>query len=151
MLKDFKNIIEDLGLGEKKFKNYTVVATCFKKYDEKKMKKIGIDLPKNEKELIASEKFDKPVFEIILDDNDPELCFITKYLPEEVDIPDTPMIWSEFYERIFSLPEELSKYEVLSSAWEHLDENYTGRYDIPINAVLVNEEQERICCVEIAT
>ena len=38
MLKDFKNIIEGLGLSEEKYSNYTVMATCFNKYDEKKKK-----------------------------------------------------------------------------------------------------------------
>ena len=42
------------------------------------------------------------------------------------------------------------KFEVVTSSWMHLDKEYTGRLDVPIVAVLVDEEEKKICIVETA-
>jgi hypothetical protein len=68
-------------------------------------------------------------------------------LPEKEEIP-SPMIFSGFYSQIKKLPKPYGKFEVVTSAWMNLGDDYTGRLDSPIIAFLVDDEKKRICMVE---
>ncbi len=150
MLRHLKELIVDLNLNEEKYSNYILVATRFRKFDESKNDFVSIEMPKNEKEYKTCEKIDNPIFEIVIDENDPELCCIIKYLPDKINAPNESMKLSSFLKMIFGFPEYYSEHEVLSSAWEHLSDNCNGRVDIPISGVFVDEENHRICLIEAA-
>jgi len=149
MLKHLIEIIKDLDLKNGEFDNYQVMSTHFGRFDERESKFVRIEMPKSEDDFDESKKYDTPIFEIEIDDNDPELCLITKYLHEEEGVLREPLMFSNFYSQIKQLKKEYSKYEVLASAWKYIDEKHIGRFDRPIIAVLVDQEHKRVCMVEM--
>ena len=140
-------MIDSLNLEMTIYGNYGVVATYFQKYDSAMGKYVKIDIPEDEEAFKKAEKVDDPIYEVMKDDNDPEICLIKRYLPEKNEMP-TPMIFSGFYDHIRKFPRKYRNYEVVTSAWMHLDDEYTGRLDSPVVAVLVDDEKNRICMVE---
>jgi leucyl-tRNA synthetase len=140
-------MINELDLEADTYGSYGVVATHFRKLDSTTGKYLKINIPEDENEFEQSEKIDSPIYEVTIDENDPEICFITKYLPERNN-NRTPMIYSMFLNELNGLPKKCRKYEVVTSAWTHLDQEYTGRLDSPLIAVLVDEENKYICMVE---
>lgn len=140
-------MIDDLDLDVDVYGNYGVVATYFQKYDSAEGKFVKIDIPEDEDAFKKAQKIDEPIYEVLKDDNDPEICLIKKYLPGKEEI-QSPMIFSGFYNQIKKLPKKYGKFEVVTSAWMHLGDDYTGRLDSPIIAVLVDDEKKRICMVE---
>ncbi len=147
MLKHLIEMMSDLGLDIDTYGSYSVVATYFRKYDSSANEYVKIDIPEDEGSFRHSEKIDTPIYEVVKDENDPEICFITKYLPEK-DENRSPMIFSVFLNEITDLPRKYRKFEVVTSAWMHLDSEYTGRLDSPIIAVFVDDEKKHICMVE---
>ena len=140
-------MMKELDLDVETYGSYGVVATHFRKFDSSKGKYLKIDIPEDEKELEQTEKIDTPIYEVAIDENDPEICFITKYLPER-NKNRTPMIYSVFLNELNGLPKKCRKHEVVTSAWMSLDQEYTGRLDSPVIAVLVDDENKYICMVE---
>jgi len=149
MLRHLIKIIKDLGLTNGEFDNYQVMSTHFREFNERESKFFRIEMPESENDFDETKKYDTPIFEIVIDDNDSELCLITKYLKEEEGVLREPLIFSNFYLKIKQLEKEYSKYEVLASAWKNLDEKHICRFDRPIIAVLVDQEHKRVCMVEM--
>ncbi len=147
MLKHLIKMLSDLDLNVDTYGSYSVVATYFRKYDSSAEKYVKIDIPEDEDEFKHSEKIDTPIYEVVKDENDPEICLVTKYLPEK-DEKRNPMFFSVFHDEITNLPRKYRKFEVVRTAWMRLDKEYTGRLDSPIIAVLVDEEKKQICMVE---
>ena len=144
-------MLDDLNLDVSIYGNFVVVATHFRKFDESMNEYIKVDIPEDEEAFKTLEKIDSPIYEIHKDENDPELCLIQKYLPENNDKPANPLIFIDFYNQLKKLPRKFRMFEVVTSSWMHLDEEHTGRLDIPVVAVLVDEEEKRICLVETAS
>ena len=87
MLKNLIKMLNDLDLDMAIYGNYNVVATYFQKYDSAMGKYVKIDIPEDGDAFKKAEKIDEPIYEVLKDDNDPEICLIKKYLPEKNEIP----------------------------------------------------------------
>ncbi|RJP82920.1 MAG: hypothetical protein C4522_02245 [Desulfobacteraceae bacterium] len=151
MLKQLIRLINDLKLDMSEYGDFDVVASYFRVFDDSKNEYKKIDIPEDDETFEKSEKIDSPIYEIYKDKDDPEICLITKYLPEDEGSHEKPLNFYSFYNQLIEFPKKYKKYEVVTSAWMHLDDQYTGRRDIPVRAVLVDEELKRICMVEVAS
>ena len=131
MLKQLFRSIEGLGLSENRHGDFSVVTSSFKR------------------SLFnwRAKRTDHSIYEIQVDQNDPELCFITEYLTEEELSQKSPMLFRDLLREIKGKLETCSEHEVLSSAWREINDQYNGRVDLPITDVLIKEEERKIIFV----
>ncbi len=148
MLKELLQLLKELTISTEKYGGYQAVATGFYKQKRGNKKMIRVHMPQNEKEYKNVTRKDAPILEVKVDPNDPEISLITNYLSTHENEQAKPLNYEKLYNEIKRLIPEHEKYEVLSSSWIKLDNDHTGRVDIPIMAVLIDEEEKNICFVE---
>lgn len=131
MLKQLLKEIEQLGIAEDKHGEFSAVVSRFKR-------SIFNWRPK---------RIDSPIYEVRIDKIDPELCLITGYLSSEELSQKTPLLFRDLLHEFKNLETVCADYEVLSSAWAELSDQYNGRIDRPITKVVLVTAERKVILV----
>ena len=80
-----------------------------------------------------------PIGEIVVDTSDNEICLVCATSAETSDTMNLGVLHENLLATLQSHPD----YSLMVSEWFNIDETYTGRADLPLRTVEVNEDAKQ--------
>ena len=82
---------------------------------------------------------DLPIIEVVADESDNEICMIRSASPGN---KDAVLKLEVFHQNLRNELERYPDYSLMVSEWFQIDEEHTGRLDMPLDSVEIDEDAE---------
>jgi hypothetical protein len=82
---------------------------------------------------------DLPIIEVVADESDNEICMIRSASPGN---EDAALELEVFHQNLRTELEQCPDYSLMVSEWFQIDEEHTGRLDMPLDSVEIDEVAE---------
>lgn len=80
-----------------------------------------------------------PITEIVTDDSDGEICLVG-----EPNADAGVLILADFYNNLQTQVQHCPEYTLVVSEWFEIDAEHTGRIDVPLKGIDVDEETQTV-------